>query len=248
MPPPVPTGERLALLFGHSLPDVAFLARGARVEQPARDGGPPVVAIDDGDMVFLRRHGVDRFTPAHLIDHQRHIEVLAELGCNRILALGSTGSLRLDWPPGTVLAPDDFFGLDATPTFFADVRGHRVPGFDEPWRQQVLHAWRGATSSTVHDGGTYAQTTGPRFESPAEVRFLAGHADVVGMTLVDELVLAGEAGMAYAAICNVDNLANGLGGHPLTLDEYRANKRVNEQRLAADLDLVLPALLASTDV
>lgn len=240
---PVPTGERLALVFGHSLPDSAFLDRGERHELPGPDGAAPVVVVDTGDVVVLRRHGVERFTPAHRIDHHRTIEVLAAMGCNRILALGSTGSLRLDWPPGTVVAPDDFFAPGVAPTFFDDARGHSIPGFDLPWRRRVVDAWRAGVETPLVDGGVYAQTTGPRFESPAEVRFLAAHADLVGMTLVPELVLAREAGMAYAAVCTVDNLANGLDDAPLRIEEFWENKARNEQRLAADLDRLLPALV-----
>ena len=43
------------------------------------------------------------------------------------------------------------------------------------------------------------------------------HADVIGMTVASECVVAGELGLRYAALCVVDNLANGVGGrraHP----------------------------------
>ena len=33
---------------------------------------------------------------------------------------------------------------------------------------------------------------------------------MVGMTLAAETVLAGEAALAYAAVCTIDNLANGV--------------------------------------
>ena len=244
MAAPVPTGERLALVFGHSLPDAAFLDRGERHEHPGRQGAAPVVAVDTGDVVVLRRHGVEHFSPAHTVDHHRNLEILAEMGCNKIVALASTGSLRTDWPPGTMVAPDDFFALGVTPTFHDDAQGHTVAGFDLPWRRRVVEAWRASVATPLVDGGVYAQTTGPRFESPAEVRFLADYADLVGMTLVSELVLAREAGISYAALCTIDNLANGLDTGTLAVEEFWANKAANEQRMASDLDLLLPALLA----
>jgi 5'-methylthioadenosine phosphorylase len=243
MAPPVPTGDRLAVVFGHSLPDAAFLDRGERHEHPGRHGAGPVVVVDTGDLVVLRRHGVEQFTPAHRVDHHRNIEILAAMGCRRILALASTGSLRTDWPPGTMVVPDDFFALTVAPTFYDDAQGHSVPGFDLPWRRRVIDTWTAAVDTPLVDGGVYAQTLGPRFESPAEVRFLADYADLVGMTLVPEIVLAREAGMSYAAVCTIDNLANGLDDDSLTLDEFWANKAVNEARLAADLDRVLPGLV-----
>jgi purine nucleoside phosphorylase len=244
MAPPVPTGDRLAVVFGHSLPDAAFLDRGERHEHPGHDGAGPVVVVDTGELVVMRRHGVEHFTPAHRVDHHRNIEILAGMGCNRILALASTGSLRPDWPPGTIVAPDDFFALRVAPTFHDDAQGHAVPGFDLPWRRRVVDAWRASVDTPLVDGGVYAQTTGPRFESPAEIRFLADYADLLGMTLVHEIVLAREAGMAYAAVCTIDNLGNGLDDETLALEDFWANKAENERRMADDLDRVLPALVA----
>ena len=65
--------------------------------------------------------------------------------------------------------------------------------------------------------GVYWQARGPRLETPAEIRLVAAHADVVGMTVATECVIAGELGLRYAELCVVDNLANGVGGdgaHP----------------------------------
>ena len=97
-------------------------------------------------------------------------------------------------------------------------------------------------SVELRDGGVYWQTFGPRFETPAEIRFIAQFADVVGMTVASECVLAGELGVAYAAVCVVDNLANGLGHHALTLDEFEAGKAANRTAVLASLDALIPEL------
>src|SRR5690606_252076 len=109
----------------------------------------------------------------------------------------------------------------------------------------VLAVWERTASTTLLDGGVYAHTTGPRFETPAEVRALAAHADIVGMTLAADLILAREAGLAYAAVCVVDNLANGLSTEQLTLDEFHAGAESNRERLVTDLKAVVPALAAT---
>jgi purine nucleoside phosphorylase len=59
-------------------------------------------------------------------------------------------------------------------------------------------------------------------------------------------VLAGELGLPYAAVCVVDNLANGVGAAPLTIEEFEAGKAANRARLLAALDAVLPELAAKT--
>jgi 5'-methylthioadenosine phosphorylase len=62
------------------------------------------------------------------------------------------------------------------------------------------------------------------------------------MTVASECILTSEVGLPYAAICVVDNLANGLAGAPLTMDEFHAGVAANRDRLVADLDALLPAL------
>ncbi len=92
------------------------------------------------------------------------------------------------------------------------------------------------------DGGVYTQTRGPRFETPAEVRALARVGDLVGMTIAAECILSKEVGLAYAAVCVVDNLANGLDAAPLTVEQFQAAVAANRAALLADLDTVLPVL------
>ena len=91
----------------------------------------------------------------------------------------------------------------------------------------------------------YAQTVGPRFETPAEVRSLARDADIVGMTIASECILAREAGLAYAVVCMVDNAANGADDVALTLEDLHRNVEANRHQLLADVNAVLPHLVAS---
>jgi purine nucleoside phosphorylase len=76
------------------------------------------------------------------------------------------------------------------------------------------------------------------------VSALARVADVVGMTLAAETVLAREASLAYAAVCSVDNLANGISDLALTLEEYRRGRDRTAAALKDALGAVLTALAA----
>jgi 5'-methylthioadenosine phosphorylase len=241
MSAPRPQGNRLCLIHGNSLPEGADPVEGKRVELDV-GGALPVEATDGGDIVGIPRHGFDRSIPAHLVDHRANIRAACELGCDRVLALGSAGSLDKDLKVGTFICPEDFYAPETAPSFYRDPRGHSVPGFDSEWRRIVLSAWKSLTKTELEDGGVYAQTIGPRFETPAEVRALGNYADMVGMTIAAEAVLAGEGALAYAAVCTVDNLANGLLDKPLTVDEYRRNRDKNARELGEDLSYVLPAL------
>jgi 5'-methylthioadenosine phosphorylase len=241
MSAPRPSGDRLAVVYGYSLPEGAHPVEGERVSIDA-GGERPVEAIDAGEVVGLPRHGFDRSVPAHLVDHRANVRALCELGCGRVLALGSAGSLRRDLDVGSFVCPDDFYAPEIAPSFYDDSRGHSVPGFSHDWRKTILDTWREGGATELVDGGIYAQTIGPRFETPAEVRALAGVADVVGMTLAAETVLAGEASLAYAAVCSVDNLANGISDEPLTVEEYQGGRDRTAETLRAALEAVLPTL------
>src|SRR4051794_17911354 len=241
MSAPRPKGERLCVIHGYSLPEGADPVEGERVKLDV-GGALPMKATDGGDIVGIPRHGFDRSVPAHLVDHRANVRAACELGCNRVLALGSAGSLDKDLKVGTLICPEDFYAPEIAPSFYRDQRAHSVAGFDEEWRRVVISAWSSLTETELVDGGIYAQSIGPRFETPSEVRVLGEVADMVGMTIAAEAILAGEAALAYAAVCTIDNLANGVLDKRLTVDEYRRGRDRTAQSLVAGLEYVLPAL------
>jgi 5'-methylthioadenosine phosphorylase len=193
--------------------------------------------------MVINRHGPDgAHVLPHEIDHAATTRYLEEMGCDRVLALSSVGGLIAELGPGTILVPDDFIALDVnTPSSLEGPSAHRVPGFDPGWRGEVLSALAAAGIDAI-DSGTYWQARGPRLETPAEVRFIAAHAEVVGMTVGSECVAAGEAGLRYAAICVVDNLANGVAGTELTLLEIERNRDAHRGTVATMLAAILPRL------
>jgi 5'-methylthioadenosine phosphorylase len=211
-------------------------------------GGHSILGSDYGhgaSPIVLQRHGEPgRHAPAHLVDHAANMRSLVARGCDRVLALSSVGGLRRDLGVGTFLAPDDFIALHTSISIYDDFRGHTVPALDMEWRAQVVDAWSARANgiAPIVDGGVYWQAFGPRFETPAEIRFIAQFADVVGMTMASECIVARELGLAYAAVCIVDNLANGIGDQPLSREEFEAGKRANQAAVLAALDLVIPEL------
>lgn len=210
-------------------------------EHAAVDG---TVAVGRGDHVVLYRHGLDVYVPPHRIDHVRNMEALVELGCDRVLAISSVGSLRVDLGVGSVVAPDDFVALDQAPiAAYDDERQHVVPGLTPDWRARVCETWSARAGAALVDGGVYWQANGPRLETPAEIRMIAGVADLVGMTMASECVAACQVGLEYAAICVVDNLANGVGPALLTREEYERGQEANLEMLTAALAATIPALV-----
>ncbi len=188
--------------------------------------------LDDRPILFLHRHaapGKTHSIPPHRVNYRANIAALKMLGATAILASTAVGSLRREWLPGTLVLLDQFldFTTACDKTFF-DERAVHVD-LTEPYcpRLRSLLALTAADLNiALHDGGTYACTDGPRFETPAEIRAYARlGADVVGMTGVPEVVLAREANISYAGVSVVSNLAAGVSPQPLTQAEVLAAMR-----------------------
>lgn len=215
----------------------AFLEGGA-------PGGtePRAVATDRGEVrvhagegfVFLRRHGEDAYRPPHRVRHHAHALALEAMGADRAVGLCSVGALRRETALGTVVVPGDYLSLQAPPTFAGDERLHVVPELDGGLRGLLLEVAH-EVGGPVRDGGVYAQTAGPRFETRAEVRLLADYADVVGMTAASEATLCQERGIAYAALGIVDNHAHGVTGEELSLEVFEEKQEENRARARAAL-------------
>ncbi len=217
---------RLAVVLGSS----ASGPRGEALVATAAEHGAAV----------MQRHGEEYRLP-HEIDHAANLSALVEQGCDRVLAIGSVGSLSEGLRVGSFVCPDDFIALHLGLSSLGDKRAHMAPGFDLAWRDEVRAAWD-EEKPALRDGGVYWQTVGPRFETAAEIRLIANHADVVGMTLASECIVAGEMGLAYSAVCVVDNLANGIGKQSISVAKIEADREANADCLRYALGAVLPRL------
>jgi 5'-methylthioadenosine phosphorylase len=201
-----------------------------------------VTATEASAISVVLRHGADSYTPPHLIDHGANLRPLAEAGCEGVLGIGSVGSLRPDLGVGSFVCPDDFIALQLSLTMFDDDRGHIVAGFDRRWRGEVLDAWEASGADGIRDGGVYWQANGPRFETPAEIALMASHAHLVGMTVASECIVANELGLRYAAVCVIDNMANGIGDERISTEGLEAQRERNAGALRDALGTVLPEL------
>ena len=189
----------------------------------------------------IQRHGADNRTPPHRINHQANLAAAKEIG-SFVVAIGSVGSIDPDAPPGALAIPDDIFAPIHIDTICSDEeRIHVVPEFDARLRKLIVDEFSFAEIEFI-DGGTYAQTTGPRFESRAEITWLGEYAHFVGMTCASELTIACELQLPYALLVSVDNWANGLGQKPLTMEEFLMGVATNHERVCAAVEVLLPAL------
>jgi 5'-methylthioadenosine phosphorylase len=189
--------------------------------------GKAIAFISD-TVVFIPRHGHDpvNYILPHQINHQANMKALQNLGVTEILGINSTGSLKKELAPGMIVIPDDFITLTGTPTAVSGKPLHITPVLSDDVRNHCMEAARDCGIDVV-DGGVYWQTTGPRFETKAEIRMMSQYADLVGMTMASEALIAQELGLSYASICSIDNYGHGLVEKGLTLEEIVQNARSN---------------------
>jgi 5'-methylthioadenosine phosphorylase len=176
-----------------------------------------------GDVVMLMRH--QDGLPPHRINHRANLAALAIAGVERIVAFGSSGSLKKEIAPGSVLIPTDYMSVTDIPSIHDHAIDHVRPELSQELASQLSRIIPEARL-----GGVYIQTRGPRIETVAEVQALATVADIVGMTVASEATLACELGMAFAAVCTVDNYANGLDDEVLTYEHILETSRAHRHR------------------
>jgi len=188
-----------------------------------------------GKCVLLLRHQHNR--PPHRINFRSHLAALAICGVTRLVVIGSAGSLQRGIVPGSVIIPSDYMSMTSIPSIHEHAIRHVHPGFSPAFSRKLA-----ALIPEAQQGGVYVQTPGPRIETAAEVRLLAAGADIVGMTIASEATLARELGMEIAALCTVDNYANGLSPETLTYEHILECAEQNKDRTGAMVQRIMEGL------
>ena len=113
-----------------------------------------------------------------------------------------------------------------------------VPGLDQGLRKLILEIAK-LNHIKVIPKGVYFQVRGPTLETQAEIRMIKQFGDIVGMTMANEAILAKELDISYAAICTVDNYANGINNQELTLSEIHSAHDENLANVENLLTLII---------
>jgi purine nucleotide phosphorylase len=177
--------------------------------------GPTPIAVLQGRAHYYENGRADEMKGA--------IRAMAELGCETLLQTNAAGSLRLDMPPGSVMAITDHINFTGVNPLFGAGSGNSrfvdmVDAYDPTLVKKLLMAAKQA-NVLCHDG-VYMWFSGPSFETPAEIRAarVLG-ADAVGMSTAPETILARHAGMKVVALSLMTNYAAGLVPGTLAHDQ-----------------------------
>jgi xanthosine phosphorylase len=233
---------RLGIVLGSGLGAVAdALADPVAIPYPELPGFPPAgIAGHAGTLVLGALAGL----PVAVLQGRRHVyeggdagamrvpvRTLKTAGADALLLTNAAGSLRADVGPGSLMAIADHINLLGVNPLTGpndDAVGPRFPSLRDAYDPELrgrLRAAAGALGVPLSEG-VYLATAGPSFETLAEIRaFRTLGADAVGMSTVPETILARHAGLRVAAVSAITNLAEGMGGEPLSHEQTLRHAR-----------------------
>ncbi|MFJ8753949.1 MTAP family purine nucleoside phosphorylase [Streptomyces sp. NPDC102441] len=179
------------------------------------------VAVDVGmwgaaRVAMVTRGGARHPLEPGRVNYRGIVSALRSVGARSVLSTCAVGSIRRHLAVGTLVNLDQFidFTRHRPPTLYGD-DGFCFADMTQPYCARLRTHMNDAArrvGAPMHDGGCYVGVDGPRFETAAEVRMygiLGG--DVVGHTGSTEAVMAREAGLCYASVGIITNVAAGLG-------------------------------------
>ena len=205
-----------------------------------RLGGRPVVMLQG------RFHLYEGNDPGLVV---QPVLLFRALGAGVLILTNAAGGLDPSFGPGTLMVMRDHINLTGRNPLIgpnAAALGERFTDLTEAWSPRLrerLHA-AGVNEGVSLSEGVYVGLLGPNYETPAEVRMLAGlggHA--VGMSTVLECIAARWVGLEVCGVSLVTNAGAGYSGDVLTHEEVLAAGAEAGPRLArvirrfvADLD------------
>lgn len=144
------------------------------------------------------------------------IYVMKTLGIKNLIVTNAAGGCNKTFDPGTLMLITDFINnIGDNPLIGAnDERfGERFPDMSEPYKVSLIKK-AGQIAKGLNISfrkGVYAATSGPYFETAAEVRALSKlGADAIGMSTVPETIVANYLGMDVLGISCITNMATGI--------------------------------------
>ncbi len=192
-------------------------------------GGRPVVMLQGRFHLYEGNH------PGLVV---QPVLLFQRLGATVVVLTNAAGGLDPSFGPGTLMVMRDHINLTGQNPLIgpnADALGPRFPDLTDAWSPQLrerLHAAAKAEDVPLEEG-IYVGLTGPNYETPAEVRTLAGlggHA--VGMSTVLECIAARWVGLEVCGVSLVTNAGAGYSGAALSHEEVLEAGAVAGPRLA----------------
>ena len=164
----------------------------------------------------------------------------------------AAGGINLTLERGGLVLISDHINLQGSNPLVGpndDSLGPRFPDMSDAYSPLLpgnRQAGRDANSAFPWPKASTPRCSAPRYETPAEIRFLrAIGADVVGMSTAPEVIVANHMGMKVLGISCVTNMAAGILPQKINHEEVLETGAMVRDTLVRFLKAVLPRLEAS---
>lgn len=176
------------------------------------------------------------------------IRLLRDLGIKTVVLTCAAGGMNPAFAEGALVLIADHINLQGANPLVGkndEAAGSRFPDMTDAYSKRLRRMARATARELgieLHEG-VYAAMLGPSYETPAEIRFLkAIGADLVGMSVVAESIMANNLGMEVLGLACVTNLAAGIGqGKLIHSDVLAVTQRVSATFLTL-LSTLVPRL------
>lgn len=150
------------------------------------------------------------------------IRIVRQLGASDLIVTGAVGSLNPEMQPGEVMMINDHINFQPGNPLAGpndESIGPRFTSLENAYDEDLREIFYRAAKpfNFTIPQGVYLSLLGPSFETPAEIRAyrLLG-ADVVGMSVVPEVIIARHCGLRVAGLGAISNMAVGLSTEKVT--------------------------------
>lgn len=177
--------------------------------------------------VVLMQGRVHYYEEYSISDVVMPVRLMGMMGVKNLVLTNAAGGISSNLTPGTLMAiTDHISSFVPSPLIGANIDelGTRFPDMSEVYNKELtkLIIKTGDEIGVVVEKGVYLQTTGPNYETPAEIRMYGKlGADVVGMSTVCEAIAAKHSGLNICGISCVTNMAAGISKTPLSHNEVK---------------------------
>ena len=181
-------------------------------------GGVPIVAMQG------RVHFYEGYKPQDVV---LPIRLMKLMGAKVLFLTNAAGGINRSFNAGDFMLITDQISMSVPSPLIGeniDELGVRFPDMSEVYSRRLRKIIENSavTAGVPLRRGVYIQTTGPQYETPAEIRaYERLGADAVGMSTAIEAIAARHAGMEICGISCISNLAAGISVNPLTHAEVQ---------------------------
>lgn len=187
--------------------------------------GQLVFADINGRKVVMMQ-GRNHFYEGHsMSDVTYPIKVMKKLGVKTLILTNAAGAVNKTFKPADLMVITDHINFMGTNPLIGpndENFGVRFPDMSEVYNKNLIKIVDAAGRLLKLDlkHGVYMATTGPSYETPAEIRMARSMgADAIGMSTVPEAIVANYCGINVIGISCISNYATGVSTKKLSHDE-----------------------------